>query len=254
MPVRYRRARPMPGRQSGGKASAPGAPVETDPDFGSIVFLSGWEGTDGSTASFTEESPSGHTFTIPGGGVEITSDQKKFGNTSFKGFNTAGGEVADSPDLDISLANTDAFTIEYWSRQPSRNTQSQPLNRFTVGNQWAFQVRHDATGAVVFFWSTSGSDVLSLTAAGAVGAVDTWTHYCIEKNTSGKLRIYVDGTMEASDTPADSTIHASSAALFINQAGASEEMFMDELRITRGVARYDSDAGFTVPTAAFPRS
>ena len=30
--------------------------------------------------------------------------------------------------------------------------------------------------------------------------------------------------------------------------------WIDELRITKGVARYDSDSGFTVPTAAFPRS
>jgi hypothetical protein len=30
--------------------------------------------------------------------------------------------------------------------------------------------------------------------------------------------------------------------------------WIDELRITKGVARYASDGGFTVPTAAFPRS
>ncbi len=30
--------------------------------------------------------------------------------------------------------------------------------------------------------------------------------------------------------------------------------WLDELRITKGVARYASDGGFTVPTAAFPRS
>jgi hypothetical protein len=29
---------------------------------------------------------------------------------------------------------------------------------------------------------------------------------------------------------------------------------MEELRITKGVARYASDSGYAVPTAAFPRS
>lgn len=29
---------------------------------------------------------------------------------------------------------------------------------------------------------------------------------------------------------------------------------LKELRITKGVARYNNDAGFTAPTAAFPRS
>jgi hypothetical protein len=30
--------------------------------------------------------------------------------------------------------------------------------------------------------------------------------------------------------------------------------WLDEIRITKGVARYASDSGYTVPTAAFPRS
>ena len=228
------------------------SPAETgDPFFSEVVFLSGFEGVDGSTAPFVEESPVGHTFT-PGITTKITTDQAKFGNSSYAGFNTTGGSIPDSPDLDISPSNTAPFTIEYWFRQPSRNNQSQPLNRFTSSGNWAFQVRHNSAGNVEFYWSTLGNNILSLIATNALGSVNTWVHYCIEKNTAGKLRIYVDGVMKTSSTPADSRIFASNALCFFNQAGAGETTYMDECRISR-VARYDSDSGFAVPTGPFPR-
>lgn len=57
--------------------------------------------------------------------------------------------------------------------------------------------------------------------------------------------------MVASGTPSDSSIFNCTDPLRIgmdNGATRSWNGHMDELRITKGVARYGSDAGFTVPS------
>jgi hypothetical protein len=71
------------------------------------------------------------------------------------------------------------------------------------------------------------------------------------------MRLYKDGVMLASATPPNSAIFNSPQVLGIgatSAGGGALDGWIDELRITKGVARYASDSGYTVPTAAFPRS
>lgn len=69
--------------------------------------------------------------------------------------------------------------------------------------------------------------------------------------------MYLNGVIVASSTT-HRTINPSGAVLSIGGDGNTTNFnfngWIDEVRITKGVARYASDAGFTVPTAAFPRS
>lgn len=84
-----------------------------------------------------------------------------------------------------------------------------------------------------------------------------WYHVAADKDATGKIRLYVDGVMLGSATPANSAIFNSTAGLGIGAQGANGNVdmagWLDEVRITKGVARYASDSGFTVPTAAYPR-
>jgi hypothetical protein len=93
-------------------------------------------------------------------------------------------------------------------------------------------------------------------------SLGVWYHICFERDGTGKVRIYIDGAMVAS--------HASSLAfdfknstsgLAIGAIGTTASFpsfdfngWLDEWRITKGVARYASDGGFTVPAAAYPRT
>jgi hypothetical protein len=83
-----------------------------------------------------------------------------------------------------------------------------------------------------------------------------WTYVAIDFDGS-KYRTYIGGTMDGSFTT-PRTLFNSTAPLSIgaNYNGTSLKFggFIDELRITKGVARYASDAGFTPPIARFPRS
>jgi hypothetical protein len=82
-------------------------------------------------------------------------------------------------------------------------------------------------------------------------------HVCMERNASDKLRLYMDGAMIASATGVSGGTNISGDALRIGDrgdGGLAWNGWLDELRLTKGVARYDTDTSFTVPTAKFPRS
>jgi hypothetical protein len=99
--------------------------------------------------------------------------------------------------------------------------------------------------------SSSNSDIIGATSLVA----NTWYHFAVDFDSS-KYRLYLNGVMDGSfSTPR--TLFSSTAPLTMGTSFGGGNAFggwLDEMRITKGVARYASDAGFTVPTAAFPRS
>jgi hypothetical protein len=72
------------------------------------------------------------------------------------------------------------------------------------------------------------------------------------------LRLYADGASLGSGTASgaffDSTAGVRIGALFTTGNTNFFKGWIDELRVTKGLAVYASDTGYTVPTAAFPRS
>ena len=81
-------------------------------------------------------------------------------------------------------------------------------------------------------------------------------HVAMTRDSSNKLRLFVDGTMLGSDTSFTQDFPENDFyfANFSRTGGSTRFLngFLDEIRITKGVARYDSDSGFTAPTKAFP--
>jgi hypothetical protein len=79
----------------------------------------------------------------------------------------------------------------------------------------------------------------------------------VDRDSGGTMRIYADGVMLASITQSGLSLRNGDGLLEIGYAtgvGYYLDGWIDEVRITKGVARYASNSGFTVPTAAFPRS
>jgi hypothetical protein len=221
----------------------------SDTDISNVVLLASFEGTDGDT-SYNEQAH-GRALSF-GSGTTISSTHSEYGATSFKSFNGATATWADNTDWDLANANSDPYTIEYSLYQTDTASTYDPFGQFPGAGNFAYLARHNAT-TLQFYWSADGSALLGpIQATSAIPSANTWHKYCIEHNGSGKIRLYVNGTMVASSTPADSTIFNSTGALTIGSAGAGQSSWMDNLRVTKGVARYDSDGGYTPATAAFP--
>jgi hypothetical protein len=229
----------------------------TDPYWSDVKLLMGFEGLDGSiTTGFADESSAAHGTASgsPGTFLHISSARRKFGSSSLY-LNGNSPYYGDSNDWNFASGQ---FTVELWiwpTNAANGNYQFLVGQWLSAGNLgWVLYI--DASGHLGWNTSTTGSDNnFDITASSTISS-SAWHHVAIDFDGS-KYRLYADGTMVGSfstprtifDSPDNLTIGSNSNITAYWYYGN-----MDELRITKGVARYASDGGYTVPTSAFPRS
>jgi hypothetical protein len=175
------------------------------------------------------------------GNAQISTAQSKFGGASiaFDGsgdyLNVSGGFVSGTED----------FTIEWWEKLNSSNV-SYPLIRFdnetssgikTGGNN--LQIFHNA-GVLNQLWDYS--------------SVTDWQYIAITRQ-SGVIRAFASGVLLNKALDVGPTYSFSITSFAIGRAWTQFYTndfngYIDDLRITKGVARYTSN--FTPPTAPFP--
>jgi len=240
---------------------------DLDPFLIYVVLLLGFEGTDAST-TITDESPAVHGNATVVGAAQIDTAQFKFGGSSLKLVDAGdadGISWATDTDWDLSDANSDQFTIEAWVR-PSDNT---PLDSAIIANHgggspnlsWMVYVNTTGNGELEFLGTTTGgtydwSD--HPVSSGLIWNTSTWYHVAVDKDATGKVRLYRDGVMLDSATPSNSALSGGGGGISVGANSASGGRtwpgWIDEVRVTKGIARYASDSGYVVPTAAFPRT
>ena len=221
--------------------------VEGDRNYSNVSLLLHGNGTNGST-TITDNSPSPKTVTPVGNAQISTAIANPFGNTTgVIAFDGTGDylTVADNVALQMRLDN---FTIEFWIYF---NTLS--------GYQTFFDKGVVSAGALLM--QTGSGDgrmnvyvgVSRVFAESTNGSTATWTHYALVRN-SGTLKLYRNGTetgSAANSTDFNNVDTVGFGAYASSQAGSyGFNGYMDDLRITKGVARYT--ANFTPPTAQFP--
>lgn len=150
------------------------------------------------------------------------------------------------------------FTVECWVRCPAATAGVRcVVSQYnTTSNQraWAFQV--NSTGTILFGYSTDGSNFTTASSTGAISA-NTWHHIAAVRNGTS-LTVYIDGVGGTPVTIGASSIFDSNSNLRIGAlvSGGAATNFMDgwidEMRISKGLARYT--ANFTPPSAPFADS
>lgn len=231
------------------------ANVGGDPNFANVVALLHLDGTNGST-TIVDSSPLARSFTCFNEAA-ISTAQSKFGGASAV-FDGNQDSIQASTTTDYDLGDT--YTIELWARATSTAGNSGLLHRGfynNTNNTWvglAFSMRQLGTTLRCYFFATTAANERFIDAANALAA-NTWKHIAMVRNGSSG-QVFVDGvsagTISSLSTPA-----ASSESLRIglwNFTGGIESFggHMDEIRITKVVARYT--ANFTPAVDAFPNS
>ena len=198
-----------------------------------------FNGVDAST-TFTDES--GMLWTAHGN-VQEDTDQSVFGGASGLFDGNVDYLVANSPDLAFG---TDDFTIDFRLR----------LN--SIGSNMAiYDTRNDTYGPV------GGSFVLYIAANGIINlyipqtnyafntvlTTSTWYHLALVKS-GGIYKLYIDGIAE-STTVTNSNNNTQSRVIIGVDAGVSASLngWIDELRISKGIARWTSN--FTPPAVEY---
>lgn len=175
--------------------------------------------------------------------------------------------AAQSTQLDLGSGN---FTLEGQFRflaLPTGSNKAQLMGKWTEsGNKRSYQLYKGGpsleSGNLVFRTSTNGQSgtVVEVVSWPWQPDLNRWYHIAVVR-TSGETLLFVDGVQLGVPVVDVATYAAVSAAFGLGGemanttdvvANSAFDGFMDEIRITKGVARYTSE--FIPPVAAFPRS
>jgi hypothetical protein len=240
----------------GGLGAAAESGGGADPSFANVVLLCGFEGTNGST-SLTDESVSAHTMTA-NGTAAISTAQSKFGTSSLRLTGGTAGYVSSVDSADWWLGSHTEWTVEFFIRfntAPSGTSLGMISQAASTSgaSSWYFSWSVIPSGPRFSCFNSTTQTSLDATLGFSTGQ---WYHWAAARDASNNIRVFIDGAMIKKQLYANS-MNNSSEPLRIGKWSPTSSSFdgwMDELRITAGVCRYDSDSGFTVPAAAFPRS
>lgn len=244
---------PLSGALGGGAAGSP-PPYGggTDPDFANVVLLLGFQDVNNATGSpgMDDESPSTHGTLTVVATSDIDTTQKRFGSSS---LNLTGGYVYFDDDADFHLSSGD-FTVEMWVRPGSTASPQFLVGQWNSAPNFGWILWMNGSKLAWNTSTTGTNNNFDMEGATTINT-DTWYHFCVDYDGT-KYRLYVDGVMDDSfSTPR--TLHDSNLRLAIggshNGSFALTPANVQEVRITKGVARYADDGGFVVPTDEFPR-
>ena len=224
---------------------------EVDPYWSSVSALLFLNGSDNSTAIGCA---TGKTVTV-NGNSKISTAQSKFGGASLVGDGSADYlSYADHADFNFGSGD---FTIECWARVPSVAAAaygSLVAKRVTGTSGWSMEVGAPSlTGAVRFRANFGGTWSDTRCLAGSVISANTWFHYATVRN-GNTLTIFIDGKAVGTQTVSGGLDNVACTLRVGGIASNSmENSFngnLDNVRITKGVARYTDN--FTPPNREFP--
>ena len=217
-------------------------PVERH--FQAVSLLLHFDGTDGAT-TFTDSSSVGH---VPvreiGSGAEIDTAQSKVGGAAaYFPVTTIGFDyikIAHGPSLDLSSCD---LTVELWVRLGALGNDAYFFTRSLPQVRLAYLA---SSGRLQFnAYDSGGSNAGTITASGITVAANTWYHLaCVRQQRV--FRFFVDGVLIGSVNFSD-MLRTDANDLRIG-ASTGVAMWIDDLRVTKGVARYS--ANFTPPLIA----
>ncbi len=187
-----------------------------------------------------------HTVTV--NGPLLADAQSKFGGKSFI-FDGNNDDLTIANHADFEMGAGD-FTVECWYKTSAGGGQwANPIIAYgtntAAGSSWKIY-----GGEYLWGYIWSGSTDYNVTATTATND-DQWHHVALCRN-GDTMKIFIDGTEEDSVSVTGITCNdAAAATLYVGTDGAGTRYtgYIDEIRISKGVARYT--ANFTPPTAPF---
>ena len=153
--------------------------------------------------------------------------------------------------------NAEDFTAEAWVYPTASGNQATIMGIWDgagggTGLSWIITTS-GSTRNLRFLLSSNGSSVLTDTASSSPLNLNAWNHVALVKY-NGVIKLYHNGTSVAQYNIGTTAIYTGSGEPFHigRTSSAGQEFFgyIDDVRITKGVARYTGN--FTPPAAAHP--
>lgn len=208
--------------------------------------------TDTST-TFTDSSRLGtHTITANGDAQHKTAE-KQFGATSMY-FDGTGDylSIPDHVDFDFQAAD---FTIDYWAKRTQLSNAQFHWGWGGSDGAEDLAVRFNSDDTLLAYWRNSSGTLTTFTPGFSINDSD-WHHYAYVRNGT-TVKFAKDGTFGATTiTVGSDSVYDFNSPFSIGRfgdySGLTFEGYIDEFRISKGVARWTEN--FTPPYKAYADS
>lgn len=212
----------------------------SDPHGENVSLLLHMDGNNGEQ-TFIDSSPNNFTVTV-NGDTYTDNSIKKFGNTSaFFNGTTDYLELPDSPAFDFGSGD---FTIECWFYTTLNNWQTL-IARWGGGNAFFLGVNPSNPNIELYVNNIS-------VALGGAPQINEWNHVAAVRS-GGSIKVFLNGSQIGTTYNIGyDPINSSSSLLrigFDQNINPKFQGYIDEVRITKGFARYTSN--FVPQTAPF---
>ena len=227
--------------------------TSSDPYYSSVKLLMHFDGTVGSTTFVDNSSLAISSFTASGI-ASLDNGFSQFGPTALK-LNTilsTNAYISTTSNLGLGIFGTNDFTVESWvySYDSANGIIIDYGYSAIIGgtNGWQISINGGHLG-----WWKSGVQLIITTSSISMNA---WNHVAAVRS-GGILNLYINGV--SSGIPVSDSTNYNSTGVTICAIGAQVQTrntlydwhgYIDELRITAGVARYTSN--FTPSLTPFP--
>ena len=176
------------------------------------------------------------------GNAQISTSVKKYGTGSLAFDGTGDYLLVPSSQL-FTLGSSGDFTLECWIyRVGTSGTIATTWTSSLFANRYLLYL--NGSNAILWHNDAGGTAI-----NGGTISATTWTHIAVVRNGS-TITMYVNGTSVGTQTSAQAFTTQADLRIGGGITGNGNDFngYIDDLRITKGIARYTSN--FTPPTAA----
>jgi hypothetical protein len=180
------------------------------------------------------------------GNAQISTSVKKYGTGSM--YFDGTGDYLLAKSNDVFNFGTGDFTVEFWINASASGSYTQVIGTIVSSNEagtWRIGNRFNSLNQIYFARGT-GSGFNEFQASVNVND-GNWHHVAVVRY-SGTVTIYADGIASASSSITGTCTSAN--PLYVGYNGRDNAYitgYLDDIRITKGVARYTGN--FTPPTS-----
>ena len=223
------------------------SPIVGDPYWSNVSLLLHGDCINGSTA--IADSARINTVTT-NGTARIETATVKFGSGAIQAASGSAGWLTMPSNSQLDLSTGD-FTLELWLYATSSGAQM-VLNKANGTSYYPWQIFINSSGQIQWRGSNTGGAALVYDIIGGTFSTNAWHHVAAVRSGS-TFTLYLDGAAAGSATYAGALFSSTTDPVSIGgyQHGLyTLNGFVDDVRITKGVARYLS--AFSPPAAALP--
>jgi hypothetical protein len=171
-------------------------------------------------------------------------------------FDGTASTFLSTPYSERFLIGSSNYTVEFWCNLSAYGEIIGAFNLSSPFPGWLVNVGNFSTAGKIAFFHANGSTNQTLTGNATV-PLNTWTHVAVVKQANF-LKFFINGQLDSShsltitSTGSGQQINIGSDSNSLTAPGRRITGLLDDLRVTRGVARYwDS---FTPPARALPET